>query len=67
LAEEIRRQSAATTARQTLSTMRAAQQALLRHVGEVAAETVGADSATGKAVLAGLSARLTVDDEEPRS
>jgi len=68
LDEEIRRQSAAKTAQQILSTMRAAQQALLRQVGEVTAETVGTASATGKAVLAGLSAQLNVDDEEePRS
>jgi hypothetical protein len=65
LDEEIRRQSAATTARQILSTIRAAQRALLRQVGDVAAETVGADSATGKAVIAGLSDRLSVGDEEP--
>jgi hypothetical protein len=67
LDDEIRRQSAAETARQILSTMPAAQQALLRHVGEVAAETVGNASATGRAVLAGLSARLMIDDEEPQS
>jgi hypothetical protein len=65
LDEEIRRQPAATTARQILSTVRAAQRTLLRQVKEVAAETVGADSATGKAILDGLSARLSVDDEEP--
>lgn len=66
LDEKIRRQSAATTARQILSTVQAAQRALLRQVGEVAAETVGADSATGKAVLAGLSDRLSADDKEPK-
>ena len=65
LDEEIRRQSAATTAGQILSTVRAAQRAQLRQVEEVAIETVGADSATGQAVLGGLSARLSVDDEEP--
>jgi DNA-binding protein YbaB len=65
LDEEIRRQSAATTARQIVSTIGAAQRALLRQVGEVAAETVGADGATGKAVLAGLSDRLSVGDEDP--
>ena len=65
LDEEIRRQPAATTARQILSTLRAAQRALLRQVEGVAAETVGADSATAKAVLSSLSARLSADDEEP--
>ncbi|MEV6846535.1 YbaB/EbfC family nucleoid-associated protein [Actinoplanes sp. NPDC051411] len=65
LDEEIRRQAAATTARQILSTVRAAQRALLQQVEGVAAETVGADSTTGKAVLSSLSARLSVDDEEP--
>jgi hypothetical protein len=67
LDEEIRRQPAATTARQILSTVRAAQHALLRQVQDVTTETVGADSATGKAVLGSLSARLSVDDEEPMS
>lgn len=64
LDEEIRRQPAATTAREILSTVRAAQRALLRQVEEVTAETVGADSATGKAVLGGLSARLSIGDDE---
>ena len=64
LDEEIRRQPAATTAQQILSTVRAAQRTLLRQVEEVATETVGAHSATGKAVLSGLSARLSVDEEE---
>lgn len=65
LDEEIRRQPAATTARQILSTVRAAQRALLQQVEGVAAETVGADSTTGKAVLSSLRARLSVDGEEP--
>lgn len=67
LDEKIRRQSAATTARQILATVHAAQQGLVRQVGEIAAQTVGADSATAKAVLAGFNARLMVRDEEPQS
>ncbi len=65
LDEEIRRQPAATTARRILLTVRAAQRALLQQVKEIATETVGADSATEKAVLGGLRARLSLDDEEP--
>jgi DNA-binding protein YbaB len=64
LDEDIRRQPAATTAREILLTVRAAQRALLGQVEEAATETVGADSPTGKAVLGGLSARLSIDDEE---
>lgn len=62
LDEEIRRQSASTTARQILDAIRAAKSDLIRQVGEVTAETVGVDSETGRAVLAGLDARLAVDD-----
>jgi DNA-binding protein YbaB len=60
LDERIRRQSASTTARQILGAVRAAKLDLIRQVGDVTAETVGADSETGRAVLAGLNARLSV-------
>jgi len=67
LDEKIRAQSAATTARQILAAIRAAKSSLVRQYGEVTAETVGADSVTGRAVLAGLNARLAADEDEPRS
>ena len=67
LDEQIRAQSAATTARQILTAIRAAKSSLVRQYGEVTAATVGADSETGRAVLAGLNARLAVDEDDPRS
>ena len=67
LDEKIRAQSAATTARQILAAIRAAKSSLVRQYGEVTAETVGADSVTGRAVLDGLNARLAADEDEPRS
>ena len=57
LDEGIRRQPAADTARSILATMRAAQAALTAAATEVTAETVGADSATGQAVIASFEAR----------
>jgi hypothetical protein len=57
LAEGIRRQSAEDTARSILATMRAAQAALTAAATEITAETVGADSATGQAVIASFEAR----------
>lgn len=67
LDEEIRRQPAATTARQILAAIRAAKADLARQFGEVTAETVGADSETGRAVLAGLAASLATDEDEAPS
>lgn len=67
LDEQIRAQPAATTARQILTAVRAAKSSLIRQYGEVTAETVGADSETGLAVLAGLNARLAGGEEDPRS
>jgi hypothetical protein len=57
LADGIRRQPAADTARSILETMRAAQAALTAAATEITAETVGADSATGQAVIASFQAR----------
>jgi hypothetical protein len=65
LDEKIRRQPAATTARQILVAMRAAREVLVRKFSEATAETVGVESETGQAVLAGLHARLGLD-EAPR-
>jgi len=57
LHEEVRRQPAAETARQILATLAAAQSDLAGQATEVTAETVGADSETGKAVIASLARR----------
>jgi hypothetical protein len=57
LADGIRRQPAADTARSILETMRAAQATLTAAATEITAETVGADSATGQAVIASFQAR----------
>jgi len=65
LDEKIRRQPAATTARQILAAMRAAQEDLVRKFSDATVETVGRESETGRAVLAGLHARLGLD-EVPR-
>ncbi len=57
LDEEVRRQSAAETARQILATLAAARADLTTQATTVTEETVGADSETGKAVLASLTRR----------
>jgi DNA-binding protein YbaB len=57
LDEDVRRQPAAETARQILATLTAAQAGLVAQATAVTAETVGADSETGKAVLASLARR----------
>jgi DNA-binding protein YbaB len=57
LDEEVRRSPAAETARQILATLAAAQAELTTQATVVTEETVGADSETGKAVLASLSRR----------
>jgi hypothetical protein len=64
LAEGIRDQPAADTARAVRSTLRAAQAALTRAAAEVTAETVGADSETGRAVIASYAARMPAVDDE---
>jgi DNA-binding protein YbaB len=63
LDEEIRQQPAATTAREILATLRAAQAALTSAATAVTAETVGAESETGKAVIASYVARQGTVDE----
>jgi DNA-binding protein YbaB len=57
LDEDIRRQSAAKTAREILATLNAAQVAMTAAATAVTAETVGADSETGRAVIASFTAR----------
>ena len=57
LAEGIRSRPAAETARAILATVREARLRLTAAVTEVTAETVGADSATGQAVIASYAMR----------
>jgi DNA-binding protein YbaB len=57
LKEGIRERPATETAREILQTLRAAQAALTEAATAVTAETVGADSATGKAIIASYVAR----------
>jgi hypothetical protein len=57
LDEEVRRQPAAETARQILATLAAAQSDLTTRAAEITADTVGADSETGKAVIASFTRR----------
>ena len=58
LDERTRQRPAAETAGAILKTLRAAQAKLTEAVADATAETVGADSATGRAVLASYTGRL---------
>lgn len=62
LDEEIRRQPAATTARQILAAISLAEVAPVRDFAQVTADTVGLDSATGRAVMNSLNLRLGLSD-----
>lgn len=57
LNEAIRRQPAADTAAQILATLAAAQADLTTQATTITEETVGADSETGRAVIASLTRR----------
>jgi hypothetical protein len=63
LEEGVREQPADETARAILATMRAAQATLTRAATAATAETVGADSETGKAVIASYVARQATEDD----
>jgi DNA-binding protein YbaB len=63
LEEGIRDQPADDTARAILKTLRAAQASLTKAASEATAETVGADSETGRAVIASYVARQGPADE----
>jgi DNA-binding protein YbaB len=63
LKEGIRDQPAATTARKILATLRDAQATLTAAATEATAETVGAESETGKAIIASYAARRGSADE----
>ncbi len=62
LAEGIRRRPAAVTAQAVLTTIRAAQAALTAAATAVTDETVGADTPTGRAVIASYTARQAHPD-----
>jgi hypothetical protein len=64
LKDGIREQPTADTARAILETMRKAQESLAAAAFEVTAETVGADSETGKAIIASYVARQTPDHDD---
>lgn len=57
LAEETRRQPADKTAREILRTLSAAQSAMTEAATEATAETIGAETETGRAVIASFTAR----------
>ena len=57
LAEEIRSRPAEQTAREILVTLAAAQAAMTKAATAVTAETIGAESETGRAVIASFAAR----------
>lgn len=65
LAEGIRDRPAADTARAILATLRAAQTSLTRAATEATAETLGAGSETGRAVIASYVARQSPADQAP--
>jgi hypothetical protein len=62
LDEEIRRQPAATTARQILAAITSAKASLVRDFAQGTAETVGLESATGQALMNSLNVRLGLTD-----
>jgi DNA-binding protein YbaB len=53
-------------ATEIMRTMRQAQAALAGRVAEIAAQTVGADSETGRAVVSSFERRFPEDDDEDR-
>ncbi|GAA2647956.1 YbaB/EbfC family nucleoid-associated protein [Paractinoplanes durhamensis] len=58
LDERTRRQPAEDTARQILETLNAAKAKMIEQFDEAVSETVGADSETGRTLVAGLRRRL---------
>ena len=58
LSERTRNQSAQTTAREILDLLQEAREDLLRQIGAAAADTIGSDSDTGRAVLTSMEAKL---------
>jgi len=64
LDERTRQQSAAATSRTIMETLRAANADLLRQFEEATAATVGAESETGRMLVAGLRRRLERAQED---
>jgi YbaB/EbfC DNA-binding family len=64
LKEGIRDQPAAETAKAILATVRKAQTVLTAAATKATAETVGADSETGKAIIASYAARQAPDHDD---
>lgn len=62
LDEDIRRQSAATTARQILAAVNSAKVSIAQEFAQATAETVGLDTATGRALMNSLNVRLGLTD-----
>jgi hypothetical protein len=64
LKEDIRERPAAETARAILATVRKAQASLTAAATEATTETVGADSETGKAIIASYVARQAPEHDD---
>jgi DNA-binding protein YbaB len=62
LDEKIRRQSAATTARQIMAAITLAKASLVRDFTQATADTVGLESSTGQALMSSLNVRLGLTD-----
>lgn len=65
LAERTRQQSAAATAQQIMNTIAAAKTQLLQQFATATAETVGADSETGRMLITSLRQRLGTAGDDP--
>jgi hypothetical protein len=63
LDETTRQQSAEATSRTLMETVRAASSSLFKQFQEVTADTVGADTETGRMLVAALRKRLGEPDE----
>jgi DNA-binding protein YbaB len=63
LDERTRQQSAETTSRILMETLRAANSSLLKQFQEITAETVGAETESGRMLISGLRKRLGEPDE----
>jgi DNA-binding protein YbaB len=63
LDERTRQQPAETTARDLMQALQAANASLLKQFQEITAETVGAETETGRMLMTGLQRRLGERDE----
>jgi hypothetical protein len=67
LGDRVLRWSADEIAAQVMTVMRRAQGLLASRVTEIAHQTVGADSETGRAIVDGFVRRFPPDDEDDRA